>query len=117
LRKSSATGGGDYHDPLPPQARRVQLDAKDARQAVIAAIAQCVAAEGRPVALNPDSVVGRWAGDRVVLVGDYDESEMWEELPRYRNISKELVETWNEFIDLEEKKLNFNPKCSCQRGE
>jgi hypothetical protein len=112
LRKSSATGGGDYHDPLPPHARRVKLDAKDARQAVIAAIAQCVAAEGRPAAINPDSVVGRWAGDRVVLLGDYDDSKLWDELPRYRNISKELAETWNEFIELEEKQLSCDSECS-----
>lgn len=120
LRKSSATGGGDYHDPLPPQARRVQLDAsgsQDAQQSAFAAIMQCVAAEGQPVVLSPDSVVGRWAGDRVVLVGDYDKSKVWDELPRYRNISKELAEAWNAFIELEDRKLNFNSECSCRRCE
>jgi hypothetical protein len=63
---------------------------------------------------DADSVVGRWAGDRVVLVGDYDESKIWDELPTFHNITKELVETWNKFIELPDMKLRFNATCSCQ---
>ena len=62
---------------------------------------------------NRDSIVGRWAGDRVVLVGDYDESKLWDELPTYRNISKEVVETWNRFIELDDMQLEYRPGCSC----
>ena len=80
----------------------------------MAQIAAVVAAEGQPISISPDSVVGRWAGDRVMLLGDYDESEMWDELPTYRNITRQLVEAWNEFIELPDMKLTFNATCSCQ---
>jgi hypothetical protein len=31
---------------------------------------------------NPQAIVGRWAGDRVVLCGDYDDSHLWDALAR-----------------------------------
>lgn len=117
LRKSSATGGGDFHDPLTPRPREIQLDMSNEERAhasFIAAIMQGVAAEGRPVDVPADSIVGRWAGDRVVLVGDYDESKLWDELPTFRNVSEQLCEAWNQFIDLPDKKLTFNAECSCR---
>jgi hypothetical protein len=52
----------------------------------------------------------------VCLVGDYDSSKLWEELPKFRNITKELVETWNAFIDLPDRKLSFRPNCGCCTG-
>ena len=72
--------------------------------------------EGTPV-VNPNGVVGRWAGDRVVLVGDYDESHLWDQLSAYRNISREIVEAWNPYIELDRMKLEFNPGCSCNDRE
>jgi hypothetical protein len=33
--------------------------------------------EGQPVKLDPSNVVGRWAGDEVYLVGDYDSSRLY----------------------------------------
>ena len=69
---------------------------------------------GMPINVPADSIVGRWAGDRVVLIGDYDESKLWEELPTYRNISKEVVETWNRFIEMDDMQLEYRPDCSCR---
>ena len=60
---------------------------------------------------------GAGHGDRVVLVGDYDESGLWQELPAYRNISRQLVEVWNSFIDLNDRKLTYRPDCGCNTKE
>lgn len=59
-----------------------------------------------------NAIAGRWAGDRVVLVGDYDDSQLWNALPKYRNISEPLVETWNNFIEIPDMMLEYMP-CSC----
>jgi hypothetical protein len=93
LRKSDEGGGGDYYGY-----------AKGC-------------SEGGPIACDVSPVVGRWAGDRVVLIGDYDSSNLWNELDAYRNMSAELVDEWNRFIDIPERKLEFNAGCGCgQRG-
>ncbi len=118
LRKSSATGGGDYkRSPCSPSTRAIVLNTRspqDEARSVASAIMEAVAAEGQPVDLAPDSIVGRWAGDRVVLIGDYDASKLWHELPSYRNVSKELCAVWNAFVECDEYQLSFNPMCSCQ---
>ncbi|OHB18305.1 MAG: hypothetical protein A2666_00495 [Parcubacteria group bacterium RIFCSPHIGHO2_01_FULL_47_10b] len=45
------------------------------------------------------TTAGRWAGDHVVLVGDYDESGLWQEAERsFSNISQQLVQEYNQFI-------------------
>ncbi len=117
LRKSSQTGGGDYRDPIPRSERIVSVDDSDdpkqSQRSLQDAIGLAVAAEGMSINVPADSIVGRWAGDQVVLIGDYDESELYEELPTYRNISKEVVETWNRFIEIEDMKLRYCPDCSC----
>ena len=47
--------------------------------------------------------MGRWRGDRIVVVGDYDESGLYKECQEtYRDISKEVVEelraeNWEDF--------------------
>jgi hypothetical protein len=115
LRKSSGSGGGDYYGY-----RTQELDLQDypegsASEAMLHKLGAVVGMEGKPISPSPESVVGRWAGDRVVLVGDYDESNLWEELASYRNISRELVDAWNPFIELKEMKLRFNPTCSCRK--
>ena len=89
-RKSSATGGGDYFDPLSPADRNIQLDEKDATESLAKTLLRFAAVEGAPVPRGADSVVGRWAGDRVVLVGDYDESNLWDELPGFRVPVREI---------------------------
>mgnify|MGYP001571947260 CR=1 FL=1 len=54
---------------------------------------------------------GRWAGDRIVVVGDYDDSKLYQEASEhYTEISKEIVEEWNDFIQIEKLKLKYKPK-------
>jgi hypothetical protein len=60
------------------------------------------------------SIAGHWAGDRLALVGDYDSPDIYKESHTYRNISKDLVEPWNNFIGVDELKLKLNP-CPCQQ--
>jgi hypothetical protein len=112
LRQSSESGGGDYYGPA---TRDIHLgpDTKDNIELVMHEVFKGVVMEGRPVTPAPDTTVGRWAGDRVALVGDYDESNLWKQLPSWRNISKEVVRDWNVFIDIEDMKLTYNPDCSC----
>ena len=108
LRRSSGGGGGDYGSP-PTQILSIEDDPK----ALAKAVTEGVSREGRPVLLPEDSIVGRWAGDRVVLIGDYDESQLWDELDAYRNISQQVVETWNDFIELEEMQVKHRLDCTC----
>jgi hypothetical protein len=88
-----------------------------ASEALLHKLGAVVGMEGKPISPPPESIVGRWAGDRVVVVGDYDESKLWEELPSYSNISREVVEAWNPFIELKEMKLRFNPECCCREDK
>jgi hypothetical protein len=115
LRQSTASGGGDYFGPGTTEIR--VSDTKDAAVAVLEAIRKGVAAEGQPLGEVPDTIVGRWAGDRVALVGDYDASGIWDDLQRYRNISAEVVRDWNVFIEIPEKRLRFNPDCCCNKHD
>ena len=51
---------------------------------------------------------GRWAGDEVYLVGDYDESHLYETArTKYRNISRELAAEYNQFVELADRKLHI----------
>ena len=118
LRKSSESGGGDFYYRL-PRGREVDVSGmtpQQAAQKMTEATALAVAAEGQPIQPAADTIVGRWAGDRVVLVGDYDESKLWNELPEYRNISRQVVETWNDFIEIDDKKLSFRADCCQEKG-
>lgn len=90
LRKSTGSGGGDYFGY-----RRAY-------------------GEGTLVRLGENDLVGRWAMQPVALVGDYDDSGLFEAEGKFRNISKELVETWNEFIEIEDMKLEYAPCSSCK---
>lgn len=92
LRKSDEGGGGDYYG----YHRGCN--------------------EGGPIRCRVNPVVGRWAGDRVALVGDYDSSKLWGELYErrsFRNISGELVPAWNDFIEIDRMKLEHTPCSSC----
>ena len=64
---------------------------------------------------DPEALVGRWAGDHVVLVGDYDSSGLYEKAKSFRNISHELAEVWNRFVPLGDKQLTLHKSCSCQQ--
>jgi len=69
---------------------------------------------GGTAELDPSYLVGRWAGDRVVLIGDADSSKLIQELVEYRNISLEFSRTWYWFIELEDPHDWF---CSdCRKG-
>jgi hypothetical protein len=108
LRRSSGCGGGDYYG-YRPQVINVDGESSNGFADTLARVALI---EGAPAPQDPDSVVGRWAGDEVYLVGDYDSSQLYEESHGYRNISRQLVETWNSFIDLEDRKLTYE-ECGC----
>ncbi len=49
---------------------------------------------------------GRWAGDEVYLVGDYDESHLFQTAEaKYSNISQPLAEEYNDFIGVKDLQL------------
>jgi len=115
LRRSSGGGGGDFNGPT----TQVLDVSEKSPEVIMETIARGVLKEGAPCGIPPESIVGRWAGDEVYLVGDYDDSGLFQESKssEYRNISQELVEVWNDFIDIKEMKLEYNPDCSCQLVE
>jgi len=52
---------------------------------------------------------GRWAGDRVVLVGDYDESDLFHKaLNEYNDITLAVVNEYNDFVWQDEFKLKID---------
>ena len=58
---------------------------------------------GGDIALNGDEVyAGRWAGDRVILIGDYDTSKLYEEVQNYTNISIPMATEFNRLCDTED---------------
>lgn len=107
LRRSSGSGGGDHYGYGP---QIIELNGGSMADAV----AKIASMEGSPAPVDEKSVVGRWAGDEVYLVGDYDSSQLYQESFEYRNISRELVETWNSFIELENRQLNYD-ECGCHQ--
>jgi hypothetical protein len=61
---------------------------------------------GGDINLDKPQYAGRWAGDEVYLVGDYDDSNLYEiAKSEYHNIAKELAEEYNEFVNLDDCKL------------
>jgi hypothetical protein len=53
---------------------------------------------GGDIDLENPRFAGRWAGDEVYLVGDYDESNLYEiAQSEYHNISQELANEYNQF--------------------
>ena len=53
---------------------------------------------------------GRWGGDQVYLVGDYDSSNLYQEAnDHYRNIALPLVVEYNRFMDVQECRLTYRP--------
>ncbi len=59
--------------------------------------------------LDP-AYAGRWAGDECYLVGDYDESRLWDTAEReFREISTPLVAEYNRFVELDDRKLGRDP--------
>ncbi len=53
---------------------------------------------------------GRWAGDRILLVGDYDESGLWDEVAEsFVEISAGLIEEFNRFIESPDLRIGRPP--------
>lgn len=50
---------------------------------------------------DPDryETLGRWAGDRITLIGDYDESGLYQEAEGYENVSRALLEEYNRAVE------------------
>src|SRR5437764_13843601 len=64
---------------------------------------------GGDIRLEHPCFAGRWAGDEVYLVGDYDASKLYEIAnAAYHNISRELAEEYNEFVQREDCKLTID---------
>ncbi len=52
---------------------------------------------------NPEKMkyLGRWAGDKIVLIGDYDSSDLYHKASKqYLDISKDLLEEFNDFHNI-----------------
>jgi hypothetical protein len=63
---------------------------------------------GGDIQLEHPGFAGRWAGDEVYLVGDYDESHLYETArTKYRNISRELAAEYNLFVEVDTHKLRI----------
>lgn len=98
LRGSTGRGGGD---PRVPYQRFQDEDGDVDWAALDEAIAERFPNEGR------------WAGDRVVIVGDYDESEAFGGLYRevqdsgdWTEISAEVAAEFNRFIEFEDMRVD-----------
>ena len=54
------------------------------------------------------SNAGRWAGDRVVVVGDYDESGLYRKAEEeFTEISNQIAEEFNRFIEFDDSKVKL----------
>lgn len=53
---------------------------------------------------KPYLSAGRWAGDRIAIIGSYDKSGIFEKCSNglYEEISDEIREEWNDFIGIED---------------
>ncbi len=61
---------------------------------------------GGDITISDPEYAGRWAGDRVYLVGDYDESNLFQTAKKeFTNISKPLAKEYNDFIEVKESQL------------
>ena len=96
LRKSSGFGGGDVSDRY--SRKLLKRKSKNPNDTTIETIQKEV---------NKDfSNNGRWAGDRIVVVGDYDESKLFKKADdSFTDISSEVKEEFNKFIEVDDCKL------------
>jgi hypothetical protein len=64
---------------------------------------------GGDIDIPDPKYAGRWAGDKVCLVGDYDDSNLFDRAEKeFTNISKPLAEEYNDFIEVEKLQLEVN---------
>ncbi|MFH8107841.1 MAG: hypothetical protein QXJ25_02345 [Candidatus Aenigmatarchaeota archaeon] len=51
---------------------------------------------------------GRWAGDRIVLIGDYDKSKLYQKVKKnYKDIGIEAAKEYNRVIAMNESDFKF----------
>ena len=56
----------------------------------------------------PDKLefAGRWAGDKIVVIGDYDSSNLYQHArEEFTDIGNQLAKEYNDFIEIDELKL------------
>jgi len=52
---------------------------------------------------------GHWAGDRIVMIGDYDSSGLYNEVyEKYKDITLEVAEEFNDFMEREDLLLHVD---------
>jgi len=103
LRKSSESGGGDYNGPdWNVVERRTEDSVAEAMDELAAGLLS-----------DREPMVGRWAGDAIHLIGDYDDSELYDQARSWQNISEQVVAAWNPFIKIESYQLAYKPCSSC----
>ena len=61
----------------------------------------------KPIGQGRFKTPGRWAGDRILVVGEYDESGLYHKVEKngYREISAEVIPELNEFLGIEKLKV------------
>jgi hypothetical protein len=61
---------------------------------------------GGDIHIDNPKFAGRWAGDKVYLVGDYDKSNLFEiAQSEYHNISQGLAKEYNDFVGAKDLQL------------
>ena len=93
------------HDPKFREAEEVFFNSKDEVEKMRAF--EIINEEAsKPIGQGYFKTCGRWAGDRVVLIGDYDESGLYHRaLRKFKDITEEVVREFNEFIEREDLKV------------
>ena len=57
---------------------------------------------------NEKHYCGRWANDRICIVGDYDESQLYEKAQdKYTDITDKVLKEYNEFIEIPEYQVDL----------
>ena len=63
-----------------------------------------------PYSIPGSQYAGRWAGDEVYLIGDYDSSGLYQRAKdEYTNIAEGLVAEYNAFIGAKGRVLEYTP--------
>ncbi|MEM0112968.1 MAG: hypothetical protein QW253_00015 [Metallosphaera sp.] len=86
-------------DPEMQKATEIYLNSKDKEERT-KALETINKIASTPIGRGYFSTCGRWSGDRIVLVGDYDESGLYGIAKKeYKNITVDVVREFNEFIE------------------
>jgi hypothetical protein len=59
---------------------------------------------------------GRWAGDRIVFIGDYDKSGLFGKIQdKYKEISLQTIKDYNDYVELPEEKISLKEALETMR--